>query len=113
MSRTVRNDNDVNMIEKGQYWNTALYIRLSREDGDKEESDSIGNQRDMLLSFISSDCQLKLFDIYIDDGYTGTNFNRPDFKRMVEDMKNRLVNCIILKDLSRFGRDYIGVGLKR
>jgi DNA invertase Pin-like site-specific DNA recombinase len=98
------------MIEKGQYWNTALYIRLSREDGDKEESDSIGNQRDMLLSFISSDCQLKLFDIYIDDGYTGTNFNRPDFKRMVEDMKNRLVNCIIVKDLSRFGRDYIGVG---
>jgi Site-specific recombinases, DNA invertase Pin homologs len=110
MSRVARNRKDVNNLEKGQYWNTALYIRLSREDGDKEESDSVGNQRDMLNAYMEGNKQFKLYDTYIDDGYTGTNFNRPDFKRMVEDMKQGRINCIIVKDLSRFGRDYIGVG---
>jgi Site-specific recombinases, DNA invertase Pin homologs len=96
--------------KEGQYWTTALYIRLSREDGDKEESDSVGNQRDMLTAYLESNRQLKLFDIYIDDGYTGTNFNRPQFKRMIQDMKKGLITCIVVKDLSRFGRDYLGVG---
>lgn len=91
-------------------WNTALYFRVSREDGDKDESDSISNQRDMLLSYIAKDKAFQLVDVYTDDGYTGTNFNRPDFQRMITDMKNKKINCIIVKDLSRFGRDYIGVG---
>lgn len=91
-------------------WKTALYIRLSREDGDKEESDSIVNQRNMLMDYISHYPEFDLYDIYIDDGYTGTNFKRPDFQRMIEDMKSGNINCIIVKDLSRFGRDYIGVG---
>lgn len=91
-------------------WKTALYIRLSREDGDKEESDSIVTQRNMLTDYISHYPEFELYDIYIDDGYTGTNFKRPDFQRMIDDMKAGNINCIIVKDLSRFGRDYIGVG---
>ena len=110
MSRIARNGKDVNNEQKGRCWDTALYIRLSREDGDKEESDSVGNQRDMLCAYIEGNEQFRLFDVYIDDGYTGTNFKRPGFKRMVGDMKEGRINCIIVKDLSRFGRDYIGVG---
>lgn len=108
MPRVKRNNSDK---EQGRdIWKTALYFRVSREDGDKEESDSISNQREMLLSYISQDKQFQLVDIYSDDGYSGTNFNRPDFKRMISDMKSKSINCIIVKDLSRFGRDYIGVG---
>ena len=93
----------------GEY-KTALYIRLSREDGDKPESDSIVNQRKKLMDYIEGRAELVFCGVYIDDGYTGTNFDRPDFKRLLSDMESRAVNCIIVKDLSRFGRDYIGVG---
>lgn len=91
-------------------WNAALYIRLSREDGDKEESDSIGNQKELLRDFVNNTPELNIFDYYIDDGYTGTSFDRPDFKRMMASIKSKEVNCIIVKDLSRFGRNYIEVG---
>lgn len=95
---------------KNTIFNTALYIRLSREDGDKEESDSIGNQRKMLTEYIKGHEELVLHDSYVDDGYSGTNFNRPGFKRMIEDIEKGIVNCVIVKDLSRFGRDYIDTG---
>ena len=99
------------VLKKGiTIFNTALYIRLSREDGDKEESNSVHNQRRLLLDFISKHENFILYDIYIDDGYTGTNFNRPDFQRMLRDIENSKVNCVIVKDLSRFGRDYIDSG---
>lgn len=88
----------------------ALYIRLSREDGDKEESDSIANQKKLLMEYISEYEDFILFDIYIDDGYSGTNFNRPGFQRMIGDIESGKVNCVIVKDLSRFGRDYIDTG---
>lgn len=88
----------------------ALYLRLSREDGDKEESDSIGNQRKLLKSFLMEQEDIVLADIYIDDGYTGTNFNRPNFRRMIADIEDGLINCVIVKDLSRFGRDYLETG---
>lgn len=88
----------------------ALYLRLSREDGDKEESDSIGNQRKLLKSFLAAQEDMVLAGIYIDDGYTGTNFNRPNFRRMLSDIEDGLVNCVIVKDLSRFGRDYLETG---
>lgn len=107
MARTSKN---TARADAESIWKTALYIRLSREDGDKEESDSIGNQRQMLMSYVSENPEFKLYDIYVDDGFTGTNFNRPDFKRMIADMEQKNINCIIVKDLSRFGRDYIGVG---
>ena len=88
----------------------AEYIRLSREDGDKAESDSIGNQRKLITDYLKDKADFVLYDIYIDDGFTGTNFNRPSFQRMLADIETGHVNCVIVKDLSRFGRDYIDTG---
>lgn len=98
-----------NMIEN-TIFNAAMYIRLSREDGDKEESDSIGNQRTLITDFMRLHEEIVLHDTYIDDGYSGTNFKRPAFKRMIDDIEDGIVNCVIVKDLSRFGRDYIDTG---
>ena len=91
-------------------WRAALYIRLSREDGDKEESDSVSNQRVLLHSYIQEKPEIELVDYYIDDGWSGTSFQRPDFQRMMEDIRRKRVNCVIVKDLSRFGRNYIETG---
>lgn len=93
-----------------QVFSTAIYIRLSKEDGDKVESDSIVNQRKLITEYLTAKENFSVYDIYIDDGYTGTNFNRPAFKRMLTDIETGLVNCVIVKDLSRFGRDYIDSG---
>lgn len=95
---------------KEKVWQAALYVRLSREDGDKEESDSVVNQKDLLLQFVSLEPDIRMYDIYMDDGWSGTNFERPDFIRMMSDMKEKKINCVIVKDLSRFGRNYIDVG---
>ena len=97
-------------MKKSELFYTAVYIRLSREDGDKEESDSVGNQRRLLTEYVSKMENLLLYDIYVDDGYTGTSFNRPSFKRMIADIEEGNVNCVVVKDLSRFGRDYIDTG---
>ena len=86
------------------------YGRLSKEDGDKIESDSIKNQRDLIHSYIGQHPELKLVMEGYDDGYTGTNFERPYFKEMLEAVKEQKVNCVIVKDLSRFGREYIEAG---
>lgn len=94
-------------LSSGKIWNAALYIRLSREDGDKLESDSITSQRDMLCRFLSQNPDLKTFDEYVDDGVSGTTFERPSFQRMIEDIKTNKVNCVIVKDLSRLGRNHI------
>ena len=91
-------------------FNVAIYIRLSREDGDKEESDSVGNQRKLLTEYVAKKEEFILYDVYVDDGYSGTNFNRPSFQRMIADIEGGKVNCVIVKDLSRFGRDYIDTG---
>jgi len=91
-------------------FNVAIYIRLSREDGDKEESDSVGNQRKLLAEYIAKKEDFILYDVYVDDGYSGTNFNRPSFQRMIADIEDGKVNCVVVKDLSRFGRDYIDTG---
>lgn len=91
-------------------WHVAAYCRLSREDGDKVESDSITHQRMLLDDYIENHPELALVDRYEDDGYTGTNFDRPDFQRMLRDAEAGKIDCIIVKDLSRFGRDYIDVG---
>lgn len=90
-------------------YNTALYLRLSHDDGENRESESIHNQREFLLKYVT-DNNLSLVDIYIDDGWTGTNFDRPDFQRMIRDVEAGKINCIITKDLSRLGRDYIMTG---
>lgn len=94
----------------------AKYLRLSESDGDlgvdgKDESNSIENQRLLLDSFIEGrdDLDGEVYE-YVDDGFSGTNFDRPSFKRMIEDAKKGKINCIIVKDLSRLGRDYIVAG---
>lgn len=92
-------------------WKIAMYLRLSKEDGDKDESDSISSQRTLLTNYIIKNIpEGEIVGEFIDDGYTGTNFNRPDFKRMINHIENDEINCVVVKDLSRFGRDYIGVG---
>ncbi len=91
-------------------YDAALYVRLSREDGDKEESDSITNQKALLRSFVADKPDMVLYSEYVDDGYSGVDFNRPQLKKMMEDIQAGLVNCVIVKDLSRLGRDYIEVG---
>lgn len=93
-------------------YKTALYVRLSREDGDdKVESNSITNQRQMLQDYVKRNIdEYEVYDIYADENYTGTNFKRPRFQAMLNDIENGLVECVICKDLSRFGRDYIDTG---
>ena len=92
-------------------WKIALYLRLSNDDGDKNESDSISSQRNITSNFVKSNIQDgKIIDIFVDDGFTGTNFDRPNFKRMIKSINNGDINCVVVKDLSRFGRDYINVG---
>lgn len=100
-----------------QVFKVAIYLRLSKEDGDlsfsssgKTESESINNQRDLILAYLSKHPEMEIIDEYKDDGKTGTNFDRAEFQRMLEDLKKGVVNCVIVKDLSRFGRDYIDCG---
>lgn len=99
---------------KEKKWLVALYIRLSQEDSDngeeKQESNSITSQKNLLNEFIEEHDDLIIYDTYIDDGFTGTDFNRPGFQRLLEDMRNGNINCVLVKDLSRLGRNYIEVG---
>ena len=101
-----------NLITK--IWSVALYIRLSQEDNDtgvdKQESNSITSQKTLLNEFVEEHDDLIIYDTYIDDGYTGTDFNRPGFQRLLGDMRNGNINCVLVKDLSRLGRNYIEVG---
>ena len=88
-------------------WKTALYIRLSKEDIEKRnESVSITNQRQILLEYLEAHPDLELVDIYIDDGYTGTDFDRPAWVRLKADIERGIADCVVVKDLNRFGRNY-------
>ena len=91
-------------------YDADVYLRLSKEDGDKEESDSITNQKELILEYLKSKPEIKIHEIRVDDGYSGVNFDRPAFQQMLEDIKSGTVNCVITKDLSRFGRNHIEVG---
>ena len=90
-------------------YNTALYLRLSKDDGTDAESSSIQTQKEMLTRY-ARDNGFVPFSIYCDDGFTGTNSNRPDFQRMLTDIENGKINCVITKDLSRLGRNYLETG---
>ena len=99
-----------NKIENKSFY-CAAYIRLSQDDGDgKEESNSITSQREIIEFFLKNNKDIGLYDYYIDDGFTGTDFKRPSFQRMLDDIQKKNINTIIVKDLSRFGRNYIEVG---
>ena len=96
-------------------YRTAMYLRLSKGDLDvdgmeKSESNSITNQRMIVENFLKKNPDLRLVDSYIDDGYTGTNFDRPEMKRMMADVDAGKIDCIVVKDLSRFGRERIETG---
>ena len=96
--------------QKKKSFRVGLYMRLSREDGDKEESSSVTNQREMLKRYVSEQENFFIVKEYADDGYTGTNFDRPGFKQMIEDIEAGIIDTVITKDLSRLGRERLGVG---
>ena len=96
-------------ISDPKTYHVALYIRLSKEDDNEGPSESVTNQKSLLDGFVQ-EYQLSVFDTYIDDGWSGTSFDRPAFQRMIEDIQAKRVNMVITKDLSRLGRDYIAVG---
>jgi Site-specific recombinases, DNA invertase Pin homologs len=101
-------------INNPEKYSAALYLRLSKEDKRKEgskfdDSESIKNQRNMLESYCEGE-KINIYDVYIDDGFSGTSYERPDFERMIADIDDGKVNMIITKDMSRFGREYIGSG---
>lgn len=86
------------------------YIRLSYTDDRSTESDSVGNQRKLIDDFVSRNPDIEIVSERIDDGYSGTIFDRPAFKEMMQDVMEGSINCIIVKDLSRLGREYIETG---
>ena len=90
-------------------YHVALYIRLSKEDENEGPSESVTNQKSLLDDFVKKH-RLSVYDTYIDDGWSGTSFDRPDFQRMIGDIEAKKVNMVITKDLSRLGRDYIMTG---
>ena len=92
-------------------YKVAAYLRLSKEEfSNEKESNSITNQKLIIDNYLEKNKEYRLIDYYIDDGYSGTNFNRPEFQRMLEDIKNKKIDVIIIKDLSRLGRNYIETG---
>ena len=98
---------------ESKIYNVGIYIRLSREDEDKRklESESITNQRNLILNYINrADDNFKIYDEYVDDGVSGTTFERPNFQRLIKDIECGKINCVITKDYSRLGRDYIKSG---
>ena len=96
-------------MKENKIYNTALYCRLSLDDGSVGESGSIQTQKIILEEYAKS-YGFKIYDYYIDDGYSGLNFERPAFKRLMQDIENGKINLVITKDLSRFGRNYIETG---
>ena len=91
-------------------WDATLYLRLSREDGDKEESNSISGQRDLIREFMRHHPELREYAVRVDDGFSGSTFQRPAFNEMLADIRAGRTNCVIVKDLSRFGRNYLDAG---
>ena len=93
-------------------FNVGIYIRLSQEDKDKKyesDSESVINQKELLRGYVKNN-NFNLVKEYVDDGYSGTDFERPGFQRMLEDINNKKINCVIVKDLSRLGRDHVMTG---
>ncbi len=96
-------------------YHAAIYVRLSKEDGDvagasKAESNSISNQKELIRDFLKDKEDIVVVSERVDDGYSGSSFERPSFKLMLEDIKKGVVDCVVVKDLSRFGREYIDSG---
>ena len=98
--------------KSGIDFNVGIYIRLSQEDKDKKyesDSESVINQRELLTNYVKNN-NFNLIGEYVDDGYSGTDFERPGFQKLIEDIEEKKINCVIVKDLSRLGRDHIKTG---
>ena len=98
------------MFASKEYYKACIYTRLSKDDGDKPESDSIGNQKALIREFVKNHPEIQVVSEKADDGYSGVNFERPGFKDMMEAIRAGQVDCVIGKVLSRFGRNYIEAG---
>ena len=111
-SRKNRNveSNIQTVVKKENLLDTAAYIRLSVENGGNETDETLVVQQMLVERFIEEHPDLRLEEVYIDNGFTGTNFERPGFMRLMEDIRSGKVQCIVVKDLSRFGRDYLETG---
>ena len=94
---------------QGEKW-TALYVRLSRDDENEGDSNSIAHQIEILTRYCQ-DRGISSYKVYKDDGWSGTNFNRPGLKEIMADIEAGLVSMVVVKDMSRFGRNYLEVGL--
>ena len=100
-------------INKSKVWNVAVYIRLSVQDGDKAESNSVINQKELLNMYLEQNKELNVKEYYIDDGFSGTTFDRPAFKKMMKDIKNNVINnlrkdranMILMHDIKTYTRD--------
>ena len=97
-------------LTESRLYHAAVYVRLSREDGDREESDSIINQKCLIREWLKDRSDIVVQGEFADDGYSGVNFERPAFKRMMREIEEGRVDCIIVKDLSRFGRNFVEAG---
>lgn len=95
---------------ENRVYRAALYVRLSKEDGDKEESDSIVNQKELIRAFLANKPAICISGEFVDDGCSGADFERPSFKRMVSQLEAGQNDCVVVKDFSRFGRNLIDVG---
>ncbi len=96
----------------GKDFNTGIYIRLSQEDKEKKyesDSESVINQKELLRDYVKNN-NFNLVGEYVDDGFSGTDFERPGFQRLLDDIKNNKINCVVVKDLSRLGRDHVMTG---
>ena len=103
------------MLDTSKTFHAAVYLRLSREDGDvtdgsKQVSNSIANQNELVMDYLKSHPEITVISTYTDDGFSGVNFERPEFQRMLSDIREGKIDCVIVKDLSRFGRNYIESG---
>ena len=97
-------------INKPLIRNIAIYLRLSKDDGDTEESESISNQRAIILDYINKNFEYENYYEYVDDGVSGATFNRPGFKKMLNELKSNEIDLVITKNLARFARNYIEAG---
>ena len=95
---------------ENKIYEVGIYCRLSKDDGTDNESASIATQKSILTDYVKRQ-GWHLAKTYVDDGYSGTNFQRPSFQNMIKDIENGLINCVITKDLSRLGRNYLDCGL--
>lgn len=98
------------MFVSKEKYKACIYARLSKDDGDKPESDSIGNQKALIRDFLKNHPEIQVVSEKADDGYSGVNFDRPGFREMMDEIRSGKVDCVVVKDLSRFGRNYIEAG---